>query len=130
MKKIFFVAMISLVSVFGIAATTADKVTTTNNSSSVTVKIVGLDEEIHFDTKTLVTIYHLCSQKVKELCMSSYKAVAPRVEKSVGKRFTYEGVAVTPIKTNDGIDLKFSYRGHSIIVKNYTKAEFDKVFGI
>jgi hypothetical protein len=26
--------------------------------------------------------------------------------------------------------LKFSYKGHSLVVENYTKAEFDKIFGL
>ena len=69
-------------------------------------------------------------QKVKALCTSSYKSIAPRIEKSVGKHFIYQGVTVSPIKTANGINLKFNYGGHSIIVENYTKAEFDKIFGL
>jgi hypothetical protein len=68
--------------------------------------------------------------KVKELCVSSYKVIAPKVERSVGKRFTYEGVAITPVETASGIDLKFTYGGHKLVVKNYTKAEFDRIFGL
>jgi hypothetical protein len=69
-------------------------------------------------------------QKVKQLCASSYKSIAPRIEKSIGKRFVFEGVAITPVKTATGIDLKFSYGGHTLVVENYTKAEFDKIFGL
>jgi hypothetical protein len=69
-------------------------------------------------------------QKVKKLCVSSYKSIAPRIEKSVDKRFVFEGVAITPVKTATGIDLKFSYGGHTLVVENYTKAEFDKIFGL
>jgi hypothetical protein len=69
-------------------------------------------------------------QKVKELCVSSYKTIAPRVERSVGKRFTFEGVAITPIQTTEGINLKFSCGGHTLVVENYTKAEFDRIFGL
>jgi hypothetical protein len=39
-------------------------------------------------------------------------------------------VAITPVKTATGIDLKFSYGGHTLVVENYTKAEFDKIFGL
>ena len=130
MKKVFFIAIISLVSVFCVAATTADATAITNYTSSVTAKIAGVDEEIDFDTKTLVTIYNLMPEKVKALCVSSYKAIAPRVERSAGKRFTYEGVAITPVATADGVNLKFSYGGHTLVVENYTKAEFDKIFDL
>lgn len=129
MKRVFFIAIISLVSVFCVAATTADVTTTTNYTSSVTAKIAGVDEEIDFDTKTLVAIYNLMPQKIKDLCVESYKDIAPRIEKS-GKGFTYEGVAITPIQTTEGINLKFSCGGHTLVVENYTKAEFDRIFGL
>ena len=130
MKKVFFIAIISLLSVFCIAASTADATATTNYTSSVTANIAGVDEEIDFDTKTLVAIYNLMPQKIKQLCVSSYKTIAPRVERSVGKRFTFEGVAITPIQTTDGINLKFSCGGHTLVVEDYTKAEFDRIFGL
>lgn len=129
MKKIFFVAILSLVSMFSVAAP-ANNVTTSDKNSSVTAKISGVKEDIDFDTRTLVAVYNLMPEKVKNLCVSSYRAIAPRIEKSVGKRFTYEGVAITPTKSADGIDLVFSYGGHSLVVRNYTKAEFDKIFGL
>ena len=129
MKKIIFIAIFSLVSVFCVAATTANA-TTPAKKSTVTAKISGVDESIDFDTKTLAAIYNLMPQKIKQLCTSSYKSIAPRIEKSIGKHFVYEGVAITPTKTANGIDLKFGYGGHTVIVKNYTKAEFDKIFGL
>ena len=129
MKKIIFIAFFSLVSVFCVAATTVNA-TTPAKKSTVTARISGVDENIDFDTKTLAAIYNLMPQKIKQLCTSSYKSIAPRIEKTVGKRFIYEGVAITPIKTANGIDLKFSYGDHTVIVKNYTKAEFDKIFGL
>ena len=129
MKKIFFIAILSLISMFSVAAPATD-VTTSTEKSSVTARISGVDEDIDFDTKTLVAIYNLMPQKVKKLCVSSYKSIAPRIEKSVGKRFVFEGVAITPVKTATGINLEFSYGGHSLVVENYTKAEFDKVFGL
>ncbi len=129
MKKIIFVAIFSLVSMFCVAAPAAE-VSTTENKSTVTAIIPGVDEEISFDTKTLATIYTLMPQKVKKLCVSCYKSIAPRIEKSIGKRFTYQGVAITPTRTANGISLKFSYKGNSVIVDNYTKAEFDKFFGL
>lgn len=129
MKKIFFIAILSLVSMFSVAAPATDA-TTPAGKSSVTARISGVDEDIDFDTKTLVAIYNLMPQKVKKLCVSSYKSIAPRIEKSVGKRFVFEGVAITPVKTATGINLEFSYGGHSLVVENYTKAEFDKVFGL
>ena len=129
MKKIFFIAILSLVSMFSVAAPATD-VTTSTEKSSVTARISGVDEDIDFDTKTLVAIYNLMPQKVKKLCASSYKSIAPRIEKSIGKRFVFEGVTITPVKTATGINLEFSYGGHSLVVENYTKAEFDKVFGL
>ncbi len=129
MKKIFFIAILSLVSMFSVAAP-ATNVTTSTEKSSVTARISGVEEDFDFDTKTLVAIYNLMPQKVKQLCASSYKSIAPRIEKSIGKRFVFEGVTITPVKTATGINLKFSYGGHSLVVENYTKAEFDKVFGL
>ena len=129
MKKVIFTAIFAIVSLFCVAAPTTE-VPTTGKKTTVTVKIAGVDEGIDFDTKTLSTIYNLMPQKVKKLCLGSYKSIAPRVEKSVGKRFVYEGVVITPIKTADGIDLKFSYGGHTVIVENYTKAEVDRIFGL
>ena len=128
MKKIFFAAIISLVTVLCVSATVADPATD-NYSSSVTATVAGMNEGFDFDTKTLVVIYNLMPQKIKELCVASYKDIAPRIEKS-SKSFTYEGVAITPIKTANGTDLKFSCGGHTVVVKNYTKAEFDRIFGL
>ena len=127
MKKIFFAAIISLITVLCVSATVAN-IPADNFSSSVTATIAGSDEGIDFDTKTLVTIYNLMPQKVKALCVASYKDIAPRVEKS--KPFTYQGVRITPIFTEDGTDLKFSCNGHTVVVENYTKAEFDSIFGL
>lgn len=129
MKKIIFIAIFSLVSVFSVTAATTDT-TAAGKKSTVTARLSGVDEEINFDTKTLAAIYNLIPQKVKALCTSSYKSIAPRIEKSVGKHFIYQGVTISPIKTANGINLKFNYGGHSIIVENYTKAEFDKIFGL
>ena len=69
-------------------------------------------------------------QKIKDLCASSYKDIAPRIEKPGSNGFTYEGVKIVPIKTGSGTNLKFSCQGHSLVVENYTKAEFDKIFGL
>lgn len=127
MKKIFFAAIISLITVLCVSATVAS-IPADNFSSSVTATIAGSDEGIDFDTKTLVTIYNLMPQKVKDLCVASYKDVAPRIEKS--KPFTYQGVRITPAVTEDATDLKFSCNGHTVVVENYTKTEFDAIFGI
>ena len=129
MKKIFFIAILSLVSMFSVAAPVTET-TTSTKKSSVTARISGVEESIDFDTKTLVPIYNLMPQKVKRLCVSSYKSIAPRIEKSIGKRFVFEGVTITPIKTANGINLEFSYGGHTLVVENYTKAEFDRIFGL
>lgn len=129
MKKIFLIAILSLVSMFCATATTIDE-TSSAKKSSVTAKISGVDEVINLDTNTLGAIYNLMPQNVKKLCLSSYKSIAPRIEKSAGKRFVYEGVTITPVKTAGNISLKFSYKGHSLVVENYTKAEFDKIFGL
>ena len=130
MRKIFFAAIISLVTVLCVSATVAEvsNVNSMDLVSSVTATIAGDDEAIDFETKTLVVIYNLMPQKVKNLCTASYKDIAPRVEKS--KPFTYQGVRITPVVTEDGTDLKFSCNGHTVVVENYTKAEFDTIFGI
>ena len=127
MKKIFFAAIISLITVLCVSATVAS-IPADNFSSSVTATIAGSDESIDFDTKTMVAIYNLMPQKVKDLCTASYKDIASRIEKS--KPFTYQGVRITPVVTEDGTDLKFSCNGHTVLVENYTKAEFDEIFGI
>ena len=131
MKKIFFTAIISLVTVLCVSVAVADTSTATENySSSVTATVAGMKEEFDFDTKTLVVVYNLMPQRVKDLCVASYKDIAPRIEKSGSKGFTYEGVAITPIRTDSGTNLKFSCGGHTVVVKNYTKAEFDSIFGL
>ena len=130
MKKIFFAAIISLVTVLCVSATVVEINSDHNYSSSVTATIAGMNEGIAFDTKTLVVIYNLMPQKIKDLCVSSYEDIAPRIEKSGSNGFTYEGVKIVPIKSASGMDLKFSGQGHSLVVKNYTKAEFDKIFGL
>ena len=129
MKKIFFAAIISLITVLCVSATVAS-IPADNFSSSVTATIAGSDEGIDFDTKTLVTIYNLMPQKVKDLCVASYKDVAPRIEAAGTKAFTYQGVTIRPIKTDDGVDLKFTCGGHTILVENYTRSEFDSIFGV
>ena len=129
MKKIFFAAIISLVTVLCVSAAVADSNAGDNYSSSITATMAGMNEGIDFDTKTLVVIYNLMPQKVKDLCVASYKDIAPRIEKS-SKSFTYEGVAITLIRTDNGTNLKFSCGGHTVVVKNYTKAEFDSIFGL
>ena len=129
MKKIFFAAIISLITVLCVSATVAS-IPADNFSSSVTATIAGSDESINFDTKTLVVIYNLMPQKIKDLCASSYKDIAPRIEKSGSNGFTYEGVKIVPIKTGSGTNLQSRCQGHSLVVENYTKAEFDKIFGL
>jgi hypothetical protein len=129
MKKIFFAAIISLITVLCVSATVAS-IPAGHFSSSVTATIAGSDEGIDFDTKTLVTIYNLMPQKVKDLCVASYKDVAPRIEAAGTKAFTYQGVTIRPIKTDDGVDLKFTCGGHTILVENYTRSEFDSIFGL
>lgn len=129
MKKYFFIAALSLVAVFGISATVVESSTTDSYASSVTASISDLGEDIDFDTATLATIYNLMPQRVKELCEDSYADISSRIERS-GKSFTYAGVKITPIKSDGTTNLKFSYAGHSVVVENYTKAEFDKIFGL
>ena len=128
MKKLIFAAIISLITILCVSATVAN-IPTDDFSSSITATIAGSDETIDFDTKTLVTIYNLMPQKVKNLCASSYKDIAPRIERT-DSRFTYQGVTITPLKTSNGTDLKFRCGGHTVVVKNYTKAEFDSIFGL
>lgn len=127
MKKIIFAAIISLITVLCVSATVTN-IPADDFSSSITATIAGSDENIDFDTRTLVTIYNLMPQKVQDLCVASYMDIATRIERS-GSRFTYQGVTIIPIKTSNGTDLKFSYGGHTILVKNYTRQEFDNVFG-
>ena len=130
MKKIIFAAIISLVTVLCVSATVANANVSENYSSSVTAKVAGMNEVFDFDTKTLVIIYNLMPQRVKELCTASYQDIAPRIEKNPGRTFYYQGVAITPVKTANGTDLKFSCGGHSVVVKNYTRAETDVIFGL
>ena len=132
MKKIFFAAIASLVTVLCVSAAVADSdvITSGNYSSSVIATVSGMDDQIGFDTGTLVAVYNLMPQKVKDLCVASYKDIAPRIEKSGGKGFNYQGVSIKPIIKDDGTDLKFSYGGHTVVVRNYTRAEFDAVFGL
>ena len=130
MRKIFFAAILSLVTVLCVSATVAE-VTNADSmvyTSSVTATIAGDGEGIDFETKTLVVIYNLMPQKVKDLCVASYKDIAPRIEKS--KAFTYQGVRITPIQTEDGTDLKFCRNGHTVVVEKYSRSEFDAIFGI
>ena len=129
MKKLFFIAALSLVSVFCISATIAESSTTDSSPSSVTASVSGLGEDIDFDIATLAAIYNLMPQRVKDLCVDSYIDISSSIEKS-DKSFTYAGVKITPIKSDGRTNLKFSYGGHSVVVKNYTKAEFDRIFGL
>ena len=130
MRKIFFAAILSLVTVLCVSATVAEinNANSIDYASSVTATIAGDDEAIDFETKSLVVIYNIMPQKVKDMCTASYKDIAPRIEKS--KPFTYQGVRITPIVTENGTDLKFCCNGHTVVVENYTKAEFDTIFGI
>lgn len=129
MKKIFFAAVISLVTVLCVSATVAN-IPSDDFSSSVSVTLAGSDEDIDFDTKTLVTIYNLMPQKVKDLCVASYKDIAPQIENCGSRGLVYEGVTIVPTRTDEGVDLKFKAQGHSIVVKNYTRSEFDSIFGL
>ena len=131
MKKFFFVAAIALVSLSCISANAEDSVPAPvdNYVSSVTANIAGLGESIDFETGKLVLAYRLMPQKVKDLCVESYRNVSSRIEKNETRSFKYAGVLITPIKTADGTDIRFSYQGHTIVIKNYTKAEFDGIFG-
>ena len=130
MRKIFFAAILSLVTVICVSATMAEinNANSIDYASSVTATIAGDSEDIDFDTKTLVVIYNLMPQRIKDLCSASYKDIAPRIEKS--KPFTYQGIRITPVVTEGGIDLKFSCNGYTVLVENYTRAEFDAIFGI
>jgi hypothetical protein len=129
MKKVFFIAALALVTIFGVSATVVTNTSSTESySSSVTASIDGLGEDISFDTSTLISIYHLMPQRVKDLCVDSYADISSHIEKS-GRSFTYEGVTISPIATERGTNLKFSYGSHTVVVKNYTKAEFDRIFG-
>ena len=133
MKKFFFVAVIALVSLFCISANaeSTEASPVENYVSSVTATIAGVDEEIGFETGKLVLAYNLMPQKVKDLCVASYKNIAPRIEKNGMRSFRYQGVTITPMKnSNGGTDLKFSYKGHTLVVNNYSRMEFDTIFGL
>ena len=129
MKKLLFIAVLSLVSVFCISATVVDHGSEESCISSSSVLVSGLGEDITFDVSTLTTIYNLMPQRVKDLCVDSYADVSSRIESS-NKSFTYQGVKITPIKSNGQTNLKFSYGGYSVLVENYTKAKFDAIFGM
>lgn len=131
MKKVFFVTALSIAAIFGISATAATLSTNTssNHTSSVTATIAGMDREFVFDTETLATIYNLMPQDVKELCVDSYEDISSRIEKS-NKSLTYAGVKITPTQTSEGTNLTFSRGGCKVVVYNYTKNEFDAIFGM
>jgi hypothetical protein len=131
MKKVFFIAALALVTVFGLSATVMTSADSDSNYSfSLTASPAGMDEDFEFDATTLVAIYNLMPDKVKSLCIEEYEKVAPKIEECNGESFTYAGVKITPITTDNGTDLKFTYKGHTAMVKNYSKAELDKVFGL
>ena len=133
MKKFFFVAAIALVSLFCISANaeSTEAAPVENYVSSVTATIAGMDGEIDFEIGKLVLAYNLMPQKVKDLCVASYKNIAPRIEKNGMRSFRYEGVTITPMKnSNGGTDLKFLYKGHTLVVNNYSRMEFDTIFGL
>ncbi|MGM9735602.1 MAG: hypothetical protein ACI3ZL_04250 [Candidatus Cryptobacteroides sp.] len=129
MKRIIYAAIISLATVLCVSATAKNELAD-NYSSSVSVTIAGVDGEIDFDTKTLVAIYNLMPQKVKNLCVAGYWEIAPMIEKCGPVGFAYEGVTIVPIRTEKGTDLKFSAQGHSIVVKNYSRSEFETIFAL
>lgn len=131
MKKVFFVTALSIAAIFGISATAATLSTNTssNHTSSVTATIAGMDREFVFDTETLVAIYNLMPQDVKELCVDSYADISSRIEKSK-KSLTYAGVKITPTQTSEGTNLTFSRGGCKVVVNNYTKNEFDTIFSM
>ena len=130
MKRVFFVAILSFVAVFGISATVANFGTTTSENylSQVTATVGGLNKEFAFDTETLVAIYNLMPAEVKEMCKDSYAHISARLERS-DKAFTYAGGRISPIRSAESTDLRFTYGKHSVVVKNYTRSEFDKIFG-
>ena len=133
MKKFFFVAAIALVSLFCISANaeSTEAAPVENYVSSVTATFAGMDGDIDFETSKLVLAYNLMPQKVKDLCVDSYKNIAPRIEKNGMRSFRYQGVTITPMKnSNGGTDLKFSYQGHTLVVNNYSRMEFDAIFGL
>lgn len=127
MKKFFFIAALALVTLFGISATVATP--SDEYNSSVTANIKGVGRSIAFDTKTLVTIYNLLPGDLQQICVDSYKNISSRLESS-NRSFRYAGVKISPRTTADGTDLQFSYGGHKVVVGNYTKAEFDRIFGL
>lgn len=129
MKKVFFATILVVVAIFGISATAANASykTSDNYTSSVTATIAGMDREFVFDTETLVAIYNLMPQDVKELCRESYYDIATRIERS-NKGLTYAGVKITPTETTDGTTLTFSRGKYQVVVNNYTKSEFDAIF--
>ena len=130
MKKVFFAAALSIVAIFGVSATVANLSTTSseNHTSSVTATIKGMDREFKFDTETLVAIYNLMPQDVKELCSESYYDISSKIEKS-NTSITYAGIKITSTQTAEGTNLTFSRGDYKVAVNNYTKSEFDAIFG-
>lgn len=126
MKRFFFIAALATVTVFGIAATVTPS---EEYRSYVTANISGLGKSIEFDTKTLVAIYNLLPADVQKMCVDSYADISSRLENS-DRSFTYAGVKITPTQDEGDRDLCFTYGGHKVVVEDYTKAEFDKIFGL
>lgn len=134
MKKIIVSALVSLMTLVSFAAVGSNVTTeerTSEFKSSVMVKVAGIDKEFNFKTATLDTIFGLMPDDFKDLCIDSYKHVSSLIEKSNGKSLSYEGVRITPRRTSTGaIDLEFDYKGNKLTVKNYTRSEFNKFFGL
>lgn len=126
MKRFFFIAALATVTVFGIAATVTPS---EEYRSYVTANISGLGKSIEFDTKTLVAIYNLLPADVQKMCVDSYADISSHLENS-DRSFTYAGVKITPTQDEGDRDLCFTYGGHKVVVEDYTKAEFDKIFGL
>jgi hypothetical protein len=77
----------------------------------------------------LVAIYNLLPAAVQTLCVDSYADISSHLENS-DRSFTYAGVKITPTQDEGDRDLCFTYGGHKVVVEDYTKAEFDKIFGL
>ena len=78
MKKIFFIAILSLVSMFSVAAPTTDA-TTSGKKTTVTVKIAGVDEGIDFDKKSMTVWFTPTEEKYVDTSLENN----PTIDKEI-----------------------------------------------
>lgn len=127
MKKIFFAAAVSLVTVFCVSATVFN-----NSSSDETTSVSQSNAEIEYSISETIngsmplarftTIYNLLPADIQKAMRESYKSISAKKK----SQFYYCGVLVKHY--ND--TWEFHHSGCSIIVRNASEEELDEIFEI